>query len=96
MIEVGKITLNGKKFSRLKVSLPQAPLLAVFGGKGYVMCGYLNLETAEKLGQAAAIVSGVKDFDDVLNGKVSAATSHARKLGIAEGMSGREAIQRTA
>ncbi|MFH1821931.1 MAG: DUF1805 domain-containing protein [Methanobacteriota archaeon] len=94
MIETHELELEGKKLSCLKVSLPKAPLIFILAPKGYIMCGYLNLDTAEKLDQAAAIVSGVTNFDDILNGKVSAVSSQARKLGITEGILGRDAIKK--
>jgi len=32
------------------------------------MCGFMNVEVAESFGVAAAVVSGVKNFQDVLSG----------------------------
>jgi len=81
------------KVLAVKVGLPSAPLLLLVAPKGYVMCGYLNLETAEKLGQAAAMVKGVESFKDVLEASITAATSKAKELGIEEGMLGREALK---
>jgi uncharacterized protein YunC (DUF1805 family) len=63
------------------------------GEKGFVMCGFLNVESAEKLGVTAAVVSGVKTFDDVLNGQVKAVTSKAKNLGIEVGMKGADALK---
>ncbi len=60
------------------------------------MCGYLNIETAEKLGDAACVVRGVKTVEEMLEGKVSALTSGAKKLGIETGMTGREALGKMA
>ncbi|NIO36625.1 DUF1805 domain-containing protein [Candidatus Bathyarchaeota archaeon] len=57
------------------------------------MCGFLNIDTAEKLGVAAAIVSGVESFEDVLATQIKAATSKAKTLGINAGMRGIEAIK---
>ncbi len=94
MFETKELELDGKKFHGLRADLPKAPLVALIATNGYIMCGYLNIESAEKLGQAAAIVRGVNNFDDMLNGKVVAATSQARKLGVAEGMLGRDAIKK--
>jgi uncharacterized protein YunC (DUF1805 family) len=57
------------------------------------MCGFLNVEAAERLGVVAAMVSGVKTFEDVLNAQVKAATSKAKSLGIEVGMKGAEALE---
>ncbi len=77
----------------IKVKLKNANLILIVAKHGYIMCGYLNPDVAEKLGDVACIVTGVKDFEDILNAKVVKLTSHARKLGIREGMSGKEALE---
>ena len=99
MVEIGSvetknIKINGKNAVGVKVDLEGAPLLLIIAPKGYVMCGYLNLETAEKFGQVAAIVTGVKSFDDVLSAKVVKLTMKAKELEIKEGMVGRDALKR--
>ncbi|MGB9622344.1 MAG: YunC family protein [Candidatus Bathyarchaeia archaeon] len=86
MLEVDRVKVDGNIFLGLKADLPDAPpLLVLIGGKGFVMCGYLNLEVAERLNAAAAFVSGVKSFDDMLNAGVKGATSKAKSLGVETG-----------
>jgi len=94
MIRVGQLKVDGKTALGLKVDLPDSPpLVAVIGEKGFVMCGFLNVDAAEKLNVTAAMVSGVKTFDDVLNAEVKAVTSKAEMKGIRQGMKGREAVK---
>jgi len=94
MITVTPQEINGKTATGLKVDLPDSPpLLAIIGRTGFVMCGFLNAEAAEKLNVAAAIVSGVKNFDDVLKAEIKTATSKARLMGVKLGMTGKEAIK---
>ncbi len=93
-MENKEFEIGGEKVTGFKIDLPSAPLLVMVAPKGYVMCGYLDLVTAEKLGQAAAVVRGVKSFEDVLKAKVAGATSGAKALGVREGMSGRGALER--
>lgn len=94
MIEVEKLKVDGKVAIGLKVDLPGSPpLVSIIGEEGFVMCGYLNLEVAESLGTAAAVVSGVKTFDDVLEAEVKQTTSRAQAKGIRQGMKGREAVK---
>jgi uncharacterized protein YunC (DUF1805 family) len=93
-IETKNIKIYDKDAVGVKVDLEGAPLLLIIAPKGYVMCGYLNIETAEKFGQAAAIVTGVKSFDDILGAKVVGLTTKAKELGIKEGMAGRDALKR--
>jgi uncharacterized protein YunC (DUF1805 family) len=94
MISVTTLRVDGKSFMGLRTDLPDSPpLILVTGEKGFVMCGFLNVESAEKLGVTAAVVSGVKTFDDVLNGQVKAVTSKAKNLGIEVGMKGADALK---
>ena len=94
MISVTTLRVDGKSFTGLRTDLPDSPpLLLIMGEKGFVMCGFLNVESAEKLGVTAAVVSGVKTFDDVLNGQVKAVTSKAKNLGIEVGMKGADALK---
>jgi uncharacterized protein YunC (DUF1805 family) len=94
MISVTTLKVDGKSFMGLRTDLPDSPpLLLIMGEKGFVMCGFLNVESAEKLGVTAAVVSGVKTFDDVLNGQVKAVTSKAKNLGIEVGMKGADALK---
>jgi len=95
LIYVEKLDIEGKGILGLKVELPSSPpLLLIVGNKGFIMCGYLNIEVAEKLQVAAAIVSGVKNFDDVLNAEIKAVTSRAKELGINVGLKGKEALKK--
>jgi uncharacterized protein YunC (DUF1805 family) len=95
MFEIDKFTIDGKTFQGVKSTLPGLPpLLLIKGEKGFVMCGYLNIEVAEKLGAAAATVSGVDSFNDVLNAEIKASTSKAKKLGVEPGNVVREVIMK--
>lgn len=93
LFEIDKFVIDGKTFQGMKSTFPDLPpLILIKGEKGFVMCGYLNVEVAERLGAAAAIVSGVKTFDDVLNAEIKAATSKARELGLEPGKVVKEVI----
>jgi uncharacterized protein YunC (DUF1805 family) len=95
LIDVAELKVDGKNCLGLRVDLPDspAPLVLITAEKGFVMCGFLNIEAAEKLNVAAAVVSGVKSFDDVLNAQVKAVTSKAKGLGVETGMKGSEALK---
>ena len=77
----------------VKIRMPNANMLLILGEKGYVMCGYLNLAAADEMGDAAAVVTGVSTFHDVLKAQVNSATAKARELGVQEGMSGQQALE---
>lgn len=77
----------------IKIELQNANLVLIKGEKGFIMCGYLNIDAAEKMGDAACVVTGVKTVEDALNAKIVKATSKAKALGVREGMTGREALK---
>jgi len=94
MINVTSLKVDDKACLGVKVELPDSPpLLLILAEKGFIMCGFLNMDAAEKLNVAAAMVSGVKTFDDVLNAQVKAVTSKAKGFGVDIGMKGSEALK---
>lgn len=86
MFEISSVKVNGESFMGLKAELPNTPpLVLIVGNKGFVMCGYLNMESAERLGAAAAVVTGVKSVDDVLKAEIRSVTSKGKELGLTPG-----------
>ncbi|MGB9740653.1 MAG: YunC family protein [Candidatus Bathyarchaeia archaeon] len=93
-VVVERLLVGGKPCLGVRVDLPNSPpLLVVVAERGFVMCGFLNVDVAERLGVAAAVVSGVKSFEDVLNGEVKVVTRGAEALGVKVGMKGAEALK---
>jgi uncharacterized protein YunC (DUF1805 family) len=78
-----------KHFIQLK-----SPLLLIKGAKGILACGYLNIETFNKTGEIAAIVTGVKTHEDMAKAKVIAVSHAARAAGIEVGMTGEDALKK--
>ena len=94
MIGVSPLRIGEKTATGLRVELPDSPpLLMIIGQKGFVGCGFINIDAAEKLNVAAATVAGVKSFEDVLNAAVKAATSKAQTEGVRVGMKGKKAVK---
>ncbi|MCX6665108.1 MAG: DUF1805 domain-containing protein [Euryarchaeota archaeon] len=79
---------NGKAFGII-IAMPVAPIVLIKARQGYVMCGYLNMATANKLGDIAGKVSGVKTFEDVLNANIVEVSEKAKTMGLSEGMNAR-------
>lgn len=96
MIEVTPIKVENNTATGLKVELPEspAPLVMIVATKGLVSCGFINMDVAERLGVSAAMVSGVKNFDDVLKAEVKAVTTKAQVAGAKVGMNGLDALKR--
>jgi uncharacterized protein YunC (DUF1805 family) len=83
--------MDWKGLKKHRIDL-EKPLLVIQGKGGLLGCGYLNVETFDKTGEAAAIVTGVADFDDMLAAKVVAVSMRAQALGVNAGMTGEEAL----
>ena len=94
MINVAPLKIDDKVAVGLRVDLPDSPpLLLIVGRTGFVMCGFLNIDVAEKVNVTAAMVSGVKTFDEILAAEIKAVTSKAQVEGIKVGMKGEEAVK---
>lgn len=93
MIEHRSVNVGNAEFDFIRMQLGNAPLLILKGKKGYVMCGYLDISTADRVGDIAVRVSGVNTLDDLLNSSVAIASSKATELGIEKGMPLSEVLQ---
>lgn len=84
------IELDKGQATGFLIELGAAPLVLIKANNGFVMCGYLNMSVANKLGDIAGRVTGVKSFDDVLNADVVEVSENAKKIGLKEGMKARD------
>ena len=91
---VRDIKIKDKIAKGIEIPMPNAPLVLVIAEKGYLMCGYLNIQTSEKLGDCACVIKGVKNIDELLKGIVVELTEPAKKAGIKTGMIGLEALSK--
>lgn len=89
-----EINIDGKPAMGVEVALPKAPLVLVHAPGGFVMCGYLNIETANKLGVPAAMVRGVSTVNDLLAASIVEMSDAAAEKGVQIGMSGQDALKR--
>ena len=87
-----KVSFGGAEFCGYTIPTTNASLLAMRAKSGMLACGYLKIETADKLGDALAVVSGVSSYSDMLAARVVAVSAAAAKMGVSEGMSGGEAL----
>ena len=88
------IILENGKAQGFLIELENAPLILIKANRGYVMCGYLNIAAANKLGDIAGRVTGVKSFEDVLNALIVELSENAKKMGFAEGMNARDFLNK--
>jgi uncharacterized protein YunC (DUF1805 family) len=92
-LQTREIVIGDKKGEGIEIVLPGAPLVLAKGLHGFVMCGYLDLHTAEKVNAPAAIVRGVKTVDELLAAPVVAVSATATERGVKPGMTGYEALE---
>lgn len=94
-METKEFYVNKTLFKAVSLDLcDKSQLLMITSPKGYIMCGYLNINTAQKRGDVACIVTGVKTLEDVLNSNIVALTSNAQQLGIEMGMSVKNVLEK--
>ena len=93
MIQIENLSVEGETYTGIKIDTKPAPVVLITGKKGFLMCGYLNMEAADKTGASAVSISGVNTFDDLLNKDVVKISAKARESGVKEGMKGREALR---
>jgi uncharacterized protein YunC (DUF1805 family) len=91
---VEQIKLENGSALGLKMDMENAPLLVIRAGCGFVMCGYLNMDVANKLGDVAVRVTGVRSFEDVLNAKAQDVSMAAKNLGITIGMTAKDTLNK--
>ena len=88
------ISLNGQTVYGSTIELFGAKLMVIKTSRGMLGCGYLNVQTAEKLGHALAVVTGVASYGDMLKAEVKLCSAAAAALGVAPGMTGAEALEK--
>ncbi len=88
------INVNGANLDAYTIDLFGKKLMIIKAPKGFLACGYINIEVVEKFGQSCAIVTGVKSYDDMLAAKVQLLTSAASNLGVSTNSTGLEALRK--
>ena len=92
MIELKTIKLKNGAATGIKIDMPQAPFLLIATEKGFVHCGFMDMEICEKKGDSACIVNGVSSFEDALKAKIIKITTRAQEVGVKLGEMGEEAL----
>ena len=92
MVRIDTFEVNGEQIQGLTIGEKNPNMIMFLLRRGYIMCGYLNLQTAEEDGDTAAVISA-PDLATLLDNKVKGMTSKAAALGVEIGMTGREAVR---
>ena len=89
LLTIGDTTAEGMIMPQLAGD-GHASLIVVRCTRGFLMCGYLSLQNAEQLGDAAVRVAG-GSFEEVLAHKITGLTPQAAQLGVTPDMTGAQA-----
>ena len=87
-----KVQLDGNTLDAFTFATQNTKILVIRAAHGLLGCGYISVETAAKVGDALAVVSGVSDYEDMLRASVKAVSPAADALGVRPGMTGRDAL----
>jgi len=98
MVEMVPVKVGETVAIGFTVELPKTRILAVSTAKGYIMCGLIDLARLDTLRPErrilAARVTHVRTIEDLLAGAVDEVSQEARRLGIVEGMTGLQALEK--
>ena len=87
-----QVFFAGHTFEGYCIPTANSVILIIKAEHGFLGCGYVSTATADKTGDAAAIVSGVRNFGDMLAAEVKAVSAAAAARGVTTGMNGGEAL----
>lgn len=82
----------GNEFKTYRIPTNNTFILVIAADNGFLACGYINVEVANRVGDVCAIVTGVKTHEDMLEAHVIEVSEKASQLGVKKGMIGTEAL----
>ncbi len=89
-----KLELNGVEYLARTIPTPHGRILIIRAQHGLLCCSYISVETADAIGDAVAIVTGVGGYHEMMNAEIVRVSKAAAELGITPGMRGLEALER--
>ena len=72
----------------------QPAAILIKAPRGFAVCAHFNVKAMEGHGMAVVMFAGVKSIQQALKAKVVSLTKEARALGIKEGMTVKEALEK--
>jgi len=98
VIEIKPVDVNGKTVVGVEIGNPDFPekpaIIVLIAKKGLIACRNFDIDALDERNVTAARVKGLTKIEDALEAKMESCTSKARALGVAEGMTGREALMK--
>ena len=94
-----EMMIKDKPVTGVEISWDNGQCVLIVADKGLVACGAIDLKVMDEFDFAIAISKGTPEkplvtTEDLLDAKISGTTTEAQNLGIIEGMSGREALEK--
>ena len=88
------ISFEGGEATGIEIPMPKCDkyLIEVSCKGGFLMCGYLNMGAADKIGNPAALISGAR-INNTLENPAAAVSAPAAAMGAAAGMTGIELLK---
>lgn len=84
--------IAGNEFKPYSIPTINTSILVIAAENGFLACGYINIDVANRVGDICAIVTGVKTHEDMLEAHVVKMSEKAAELGVKKGMIGTEAL----
>ena len=88
-----RIRVNGRYIEAFSIPLQTRNLIILKGRGGYVMCGYLNMNAANKFKDAAVKITGAGTIREALAAKVVSCSAAARKMGVVKNQPVRRVLE---
>lgn len=86
------VDIGGQTADGYVIPLETCKLVFITKGNSLLACGAVDVMVMDKFNVPTAKVTGVATVEDLLNGEVKAVNKAAEALGIAAGVSGRDAL----
>jgi len=93
-MEIKRISINNGYLDSYLLDLGSKNLIILKGSRGYIMCGYLSIEAANKFNDVAIKVTGVSTVEELLNSSSDEVSEKAEELGIKKGQSVRDIAEK--
>ena len=87
------VEIDNETFRGINLPTQHSAVLIIQGAKGFLSCGYLQIETANKLREVMAVVTRVRSYEDMMEAPVVKVSESAEAIGIEAGMKGRDALK---
>ncbi len=87
------IKVGEREVEAISWKISSKVLIVIKGKKGYVMCGYLNMKTADKFGDVAVVVSGVSSISQALSSIAKSVSKEAYEIGIRKNQTIRDVLK---